>query len=205
METAVAAVVKNPALKWILLISAIVAIILIIIFRKSIGKFFGMNTFPAFTPAEGSLCNGNLGTIKNGVCVLLAEGATCKTVLGATGIITNGVCTVAGAATSEGSPCAMPGYMGGNNGTIQNGACVANNASSADPAGIILKNYGLQVQNTAGAKLYAFTNGQFVVSNSLLQYGKQIISDAYVTSPALYYRSGTAWFLGTDVGITQIL
>lgn len=46
-------------------------VVLAVIFRKQIGKFFGMNGAPP--PAEGSECtaDGKKGTIKNGTCVVV--------------------------------------------------------------------------------------------------------------------------------------
>lgn len=195
-----------------ILVLVVIAIIFlfIIVFRKTIGKWFGFTS----TPADGTFCkNGILpGVYKNGKCVspeiittilpgglTPPEGSACTTSSGAAGTIQNKVCVATPPA--EGSACTMPD--GTTAGTIQSGVCVANNPNI--PPNIILKGYKLQGQNTAGAKAYQYSNGQFTATNTILGYQTQIISDAYVTVPKLYYRTNSGWFDGADMAIIQIL
>lgn len=198
--------------KWIFAIVAIVVIALVYFNWTAVKAFFTSSSI-----SEGSPCNASpngstnvAGTIKNGKCVanvILPEGSACKTPLGADGIITNGVCVIP--APVEGSPCATPGYVGGNNGTIQNGVCVATNQnnpppSSNNPPTFTAGNYKLTVKNTQGARGYAYVNGQFVVSNSILPYQLQLSSNGYVTSPDLYFQSGNGWVKRSDVLVQTV-
>lgn len=72
-------------------------IIIIVVFRKEIGSFFGINS-----AKEGDACKdaaGNAGTIKNGECVKsIAEGSACM-LNGKPGSIVNGACVPTESAT----------------------------------------------------------------------------------------------------------
>lgn len=169
--------------KWILAIVAIIVIALVYFNWTAVKAFFTSAT-PGSTTTPP------------------VEGSACTTPLGSTGIIKNGVCVVP--APTEGSACATPGYVGGNNGTIQNGVCVATNQnnpppSSNNPPTFTAGNYKLTVKNTQGARGYAYVNGQFRVSNTILPYQMQLSSNGYVTSPDIYFQSGNGWVKRTDV------
>lgn len=174
--------------KWIFGIAAIIVIALIYFNWTALKAFFtsapaapGSTTTP---PAEGSACTtplGEAGTIKNGVCMATRpkEGDACTTASGASGTIQQGQC--------------VPSMINSNP-----------PPSSNNPPTFTAANYKLTVKNIQGASGYAYVNGQFVVSNSILPYQLQLSSNGYVTSPDVYFQSGNGWIKRSDVVVRAV-
>ena len=123
-------------------------------------------------------------------------------------------------APAEGTPCATAGYVGGNNGTIVNGTCVATPVEGSDcttsdnKSGIInngvCKEVAIQhsvstsntikITKSGGAPVYNYANGNIVspVDRTLVPEGTVLAVTQYIRAPHVYYNTASGWIDSND-------
>lgn len=126
---------------------------------------------------------------------------------------------------ANGSPCATPGYIGGNNGTITNGVCIESRPleegdmcrTAAGTAGVITNGQCVQaaskpvqqysnaikITKKGGTKVFAVQSGNIVspINAATVPEGTILTVTEYIPSPHVYYNTSVGWIDGDDATV----